>query len=218
MSEPVRILLVVVIVGVIVGFTRSGSTAPRPAPAPVQPEEFEPLPGPLRFAPDVSEGNRQVVLRVIAAARPEAQRLIDAVDGMVEVHVGATGRGGALGYAQTRGPQDFKLQLDLDQTYASTGLPGVARMVLHEFGHVVDAALIDEALNEQLDAGIPRGYQCDEDQPTTGSCANRLERFAETFAKWAMNDIGADIYAGYKIPPPSMPLDDWGRPLAGLAL
>jgi hypothetical protein len=214
MSEPLRIFAVLAVVGALFAVNRSVNAPSASAPAPA-PATVEPLEGPLRFAPDVSEGNRQVVERVIAAARPEAQQLIDRVDGMVTVHVGVTGRS-ALGYAQTRGPQDYRLQLDLDQTYAGSGLPGVARMVLHEFGHVVDAALVEPALNAQLDSGIPRGYQCEPDHPTTGACANQPERFAETFAKWAMNDIGADIYAGYMIPPPSMPLEDWGRPLAAL--
>jgi hypothetical protein len=32
----------------------------------------------------------------------------------------------------------------------------------------------------------------------------------------ATGDIGVDIYLGYKVPPPNMPLDAWGTPLSGL--
>lgn len=49
----------------------------------------------------------------------------------------------------------------------------------------------------------------------TGGCASREERFAETFAKWATNDIGLNLYIGYKVPPPAS-LDAWGTPLAAV--
>ena len=71
-----------------------------------------------------------------------------------------------------------------------------------------------EALNEQLDAQIPQGYGCEDGN--SGGCANRDERFAESFAKWASGDIGVDLYLGYKVPPPD-DLANWGAPLAALA-
>jgi hypothetical protein len=40
---------------------------------------------------------------------------------------------------------------------------------------------------------------------------------AESFAKWALGDIGINLEIGYKVPPPSAPLDVWGAPLARLA-
>jgi hypothetical protein len=66
-----------------------------------------------------------------------------------------------------------------------------------------------------LDAGIPTGLGCD--GGVSGACASRAERFAETFAKWALGDIGINLNVGYKVPPPRLPLDAWGAPLAQLA-
>ena len=62
-------------------------------------------------------------------------------------------------------------------------------------------------------AAIPRGYGCEEGQ--TGACAIPDERFAESFAKWALGDIGVGVDLGYKIPPPD-DLESWGAPLAAL--
>jgi hypothetical protein len=93
------------------------------------------------------------------------------------------------------------------------GQRGIDRTVLHELGHVVDFALVPDALDRQLDAAVPQGYGCDEQM--MGGCADTVERFAESFAKWATRDIGIDLYLGYKVPPPA-DLESWGAPLAGL--
>ncbi|HEX7298266.1 MAG TPA: hypothetical protein VF257_04620, partial [Solirubrobacteraceae bacterium] len=105
--------------------------------------------------------------------------------------------------------------LDLGVASRRYGERGIERLVLHELGHVVDHALLPGAITDALDAGIPAGWGCD--QGNMGACANRDERFAETFAKWALGDIGVNLSIGYKVPPPSMSLDDWGAPLAALA-
>src|SRR3954465_6349847 len=56
----------------------------------------------LTFSPAVAPADRQLILRDIALARPEARRLIDLVDGLVTVSVGdASGAGAnAIGYTQ----------------------------------------------------------------------------------------------------------------------
>lgn len=167
---------------------------------------------PLRFdavAPD----DQQAVLAAVGRARPEAQRLIEAVVGLTVVRVGPLGPGEAG--STTSSSSGYAMQLDLAGVTASLGARGVDRLVLHEFGHVVDASLVPEELKASLDAGIPRGYGCD--NGVSGSCAVREERFAESFAKWAMDDIGLNLDLGYKIPPPALPLAAWGAPLAGLA-
>jgi hypothetical protein len=66
-----------------------------------------------------------------------------------------------------------------------------------------------------MDAQIPAGVGCEEGM--LGACANREERFAETFAKWALGDIGVNLDIGYKVPPPSTSLTQWGEPLAQMA-
>ena len=69
--------------------------------------------------------------------------------------------------------------------------------------------LVNEAFSQLT------GYGCDEG--VSGACADEAERFAESFAKWALGDIGVNLEIGYKVPPPSAPLDVWGAPLARLA-
>jgi hypothetical protein len=167
----------------------------------------------LRFDPSVAQGDRDAVLAAVAAARPEARALVDLVDGLVEVHVGAVG-GHAVGITEVE-EIGYRVDLDLGLVSARYGERGIERVVLHELGHVVDHALLPDTLLGILDAGIPSGWGCD--QGTMGACADREERFAETFAKWALGDIGVNLDIGYKVPPPALPLDVWGAPLAALA-
>ena len=169
--------------------------------------------GSLQFAADVHPVDRQAVLDAIARARPEAQRLIEVVDGAVTVRVGATGAQTA-GYTRS-GPGGYEVVLDLGSVSRRMGARGITRLVLHELAHVVDHALVPAQLAHTLAAAVPLGYAC-EPGARDAACAAREERFAETFAKWATGDIGEGLYIGYRVlPPPS--LEQWGRPLAGLA-
>ena len=163
------------------------------------------------FDPGVAPGDRDAFLSAVARARPEAQALIAAIDGLVDVHIGST-RQGTAGTTQQLGDR-YAVSVNLGLVSRSAGQRGIDRDVLHELGHVLDLALVGPELNAQLDAQIPRGYGCE--RGTSGACANELERFAESFAKWATGDIGVDLYLGYKIPPPA-DLAGWGAPLAAL--
>lgn len=162
---------------------------------------------------DVTPADQQSVLAAIGRARPEAQRLLEAVSGLTTVRVGPLGPGEAGSTTPT--PDGYEVQLDLAAVTAGLGSRGADRLVLHELGHVVDFALVPDDVKATLDAGIPRGYGCDDG--VTGGCAVREERFAESFAKWAMNDIGLRLNLGYRVLPPSLPLAVWGAPLAALA-
>jgi hypothetical protein len=168
----------------------------------------------FRFAPTVAPADRQAFLDAVAAARPEARRLIGLVDGLVDVRIGPTGTPGAIGLTED-GEPGYRVTIDLDLVLARYGPRGVQRTVLHELGHVVDHALLTDDVTAALDAGIPAGLGCEEG--LLGGCATRQERFAESFAKWALGDIGINLEIGYKVPPPSAPLDVWGAPLARLA-
>ncbi len=168
----------------------------------------------FRFAPTVAPADRQAFLDAVAAARPEARRLIGLVDGLVDVRIGPTGTPGAIGLTED-GEPGYRVTIDLDLVLARYGARGVQRTVLHELGHVVDHALLTDDVTAALDAGIPAGLGCEEG--LLGACAKRQERFAESFAKWALGDIGVNLEIGYKVPPPSAPLDVWGAPLARLA-
>jgi hypothetical protein len=164
------------------------------------------------FDPAVPAADRDAFLSAVAHARPEAQTLIAAIDGLVDVHIAVTDAG-TVGMTQSEGDR-YDVTVNLGTVSRRYGQRGIDRDVLHELGHVVDFALVGPELNTQLDTAIPRGYGCD--RGTSGSCASEVERFAESFAKWATGDIGVDLYLGYKIPPPD-DLGSWGAPLAKLA-
>jgi hypothetical protein len=167
----------------------------------------------LHFDPAIAQADRQAVLAAIASAQPPARKLIDLVDGLVDVYVAPTG-GQSVGLTESAGSR-YRVTLDLGTVAARYGKRGIARVVLHELGHVIDFALVPESLDRTLDSGIPAGLGCEEG--LLGGCANREERFAETFAKWALGDIGVSLNIGYKVPPPRLPLEAWGAPLARLA-
>ena len=167
----------------------------------------------LRFADGADPAWRQAVLTSIARARPEAGRLLRLVDGLAEIDVGGTGPR-ALGVTSDRAGT-YGIVLDLPRVLAIYGERGVDRVVLHELGHVVDAAVVPEQLDAALDAQMPAGYPCPPGQRTS-ACAPRAERFAETFAKWATGDIGVNLNVGYAVAPPVVALDRWGEPLAAL--
>ena len=171
-------------------------------------------PGTFRFDAGVAPADRAAFLAAVAAARPAARRLIGKVDGLVDVHVGPTGVPGAIGLTESEGAR-YRVTVDLSLVAQRYGDRGIERTVLHELGHVIDRALVSDALIARLDAEIPTGLGCEDGK--LGACAGRRERFAETFAKWALGDIGVNLDVGYKIPPPSVPLDAWGEPLARLA-
>jgi hypothetical protein len=156
--------------------------------------------------------DQQLFREAVAVARPEARRLIERVAGHVEVSFLAIRRGKALGVTEGRGGE-YHVDIDVPGSMAAGGRRAVQRVVLHELGHVVDFALLDDALRAQFDAQMPTGYAC----PASG-CADRTERFAETFAKWALGDIGASLYVGYAVPPPVVTLDRWGEPLRSVGL
>ena len=163
------------------------------------------------YGPSVTVADRAAIEAAIAGARPEAQRLVAIVDGLTTIDLGP-GQDGGAGTATDLGDR-YEVVLDL-ATVAPMGPRAVSRLVLHELAHVVDYALVKDELLLALDAQVPPGYVCEEGR--VGSCAPKEERFAETFAKWATGDIGVDIYLGYKVLPPNVPLDDWGVPLSGL--
>ena len=169
--------------------------------------------GTFTFAAGSAASDQQLFLGAVAAANPQARRLIDLVDGWVTVSFGSTGAG-SLG--RTSGaPGHYDVKIDTADTYAQLGERGIVRVVLHELGHVVDFSLVPPEIERELDAEIPKGIACDPGLPN-GACTPRAERFAETFARWASGDIGYDLWVGYKVQPPSVPLAQWGAPLTRL--
>jgi hypothetical protein len=167
----------------------------------------------LTFDPAVSPGDRAWIEAAIASARPEAQRLIAEVDGLVTIHTAPLG---AMIMGATKpGPDGFDVFFNIPHLDGERSIDRNV-VVLHELGHVIDISLIPPALDDQLDAGIPRPDSCGGTGGPTGACAPAEERIADTFAKWALGGAVSAVGAGYQIPlPPS--LEDWGSPLGALA-
>jgi len=53
--------------------------------------------------------------------------------------------------------RDYDVTIDLSAVIARYGMREGNAIVLHELGHVVDIALVPDALRSELDAGIPTG-------------------------------------------------------------
>ena len=157
----------------------------------------------LRFAPGVTPEDRAWILAAVGSARPEARRLIDEIDGLVEMRTDLR-HDQAIGMAEMHG-DSATISLDARLLNGERAVDRGAA-VLHELGHVIDFVLLDDAVRQRMDAAIPQ----------LGTPAVE-ERFAETFAKWALNGRVSIAGDGYGIPnPPS--IEDWGAPLAQLAI
>jgi hypothetical protein len=163
------------------------------------------------FDASVAAADRAVLVDAVARARPEARRLIALVDGLVDVRLGRPALETSIATTRIGGPR-YPVTLDLARIWARAGQRGVDRVMLHELAHVLDHALLPDTLVEPLVAGVPAGWACR--QAHTGACTGGEERFAESFAKWATGDIGVNLQLGYEVPPPAMPLEQWGEPLA----
>jgi hypothetical protein len=165
---------------------------------------------PLRFASGVTPADRAWVLAAIAAARPEARQLIDAVDGLVTVGTVNVPDAPFVGYANPNNDDiglnvfylDGQRTVDREQT------------VLHELGHIVDFILVPDDTIAKLAAEIPSSGTCA--TPESGDCTAPEERFADTFAKWALRGAVSRAGAGYGITTPGA-LEEWGQPLDELA-
>jgi hypothetical protein len=168
----------------------------------------------LRFAAGVAPADRDWILAAVARSRPEAARLIAEVDGLVEVRTDLRDPSGALGLTQA-GPEGIVVSFDLTRLSGPAALQRDT-VVLHELGHVVDFTIVPRALGERLDAGIPRSGACATPGDVIGDCARPEERFADTFAKWALRGAVSAAGAGYAIATPAS-LEDWGAPLSALA-
>jgi hypothetical protein len=165
--------------------------------------------GGLRYAPGVRRGDRAWIEAALARARPEAARLIAEVDGLITVGT-FTDAGTTLGITRSHA-RGFTV--DVNVTHLDGRLAGDrATVVLHELGHVIDFALVPADVGRTLDVAIPRGGPCG----LAIDCDRPEERFADTFAKWALHGAVSAAGAGYGIPAPAS-IEDWGAPLSRIA-
>jgi hypothetical protein len=164
----------------------------------------------LTYAPGISTNDRAWIEGAIARIRPEAAALIAEVDGLVTVGPLAPGTaGGPIGLASS-GPEGLTVDFDLTRLNNDLVMERNAA-VIHELGHIVDFVLVDDRMLAQLDAGIPRGGACG----LAVNCDAPEERFADTFAKWALRG-SFSIGSGYGVPMPAS-IEGWGQPLGDLA-
>jgi hypothetical protein len=168
----------------------------------------------LTFAPDVKPADRAWILAAIATARPEAQRLIAEIDGLVEIRTDLPYRGAAIGLAQMSG-EGAIVSFDVHSLNSDRAIDRNV-VVLHELGHVIDFQLVSDELVAQLDQGIPRGGSCQGSILPVHACTAVEERFADTFAKWALGGRISLAGSGYGVPAPSS-IEDWGAPLGLMA-
>ena len=168
----------------------------------------------LRFAPEVAEKDRQWILAAIDQARPEARQLIDDVDGMVTITTWQNPRDRAAGLMTAERAGAYTVSLNLGFLNADRKMDR-EKTVLHELGHVVDHALVPPELRDQLAASLPSIGGCASE--LTGDCTAPAERFADTFAKWALRGAVSVYGAGYGVATPAS-LEDWGAPLGDLAI
>jgi hypothetical protein len=167
--------------------------------------------------------DRVWIQNAIATARPEAQRLIGEVDGLIRVETNLHQAGSslpgvpaeAIGLTMYNGSEAV-IALDAGRLNGDRAIDR-NMVVLHELGHVVDYLLVDDELTQKLDAGIPASLECGAALDGAGGCNAVPERFADTFAKWALRGRFSIAGSGYGVPtPPS--LEDWGMPLGRLAI
>lgn len=168
------------------------------------------LRGRFRFRKSMNARLRKVVKDAVASANPRARRLIAQVDGLVTIEAAG---GGGLSFAG-----DMQIIYQRGHLLA----PRLERrmIVLHEIGHTIDAAMVDPGTRRRVDRLVPRGGRCRPRNPldASGACAPRAERFADTFAKWALGSKLQGINAGYRVRAPRS-LAGWGRALmAGVHL
>jgi hypothetical protein len=164
----------------------------------------------LTFAPDVAAGDQQWVLQAVATARPEAQQLIGAVDGLVTIHTVSVPGAPYVGMAD---PESDDIVLNIAYLDGERKQDR-AQAVLHELGHVIDFELVPDDQMRQMADQLPNAGACM--TPETGGCAAAEERFADTFAKWALRGAVSAYGAGYMQMSPGS-LESWGEPLALLA-
>jgi hypothetical protein len=147
----------------------------------------------LRFAPGVPAGDQQWILAAIENARPEARSLIDDVDGMVVVTTFSEPGGRAVGMMRPTGPDAYEVSFNVAYLDADRKIDRDST-VIHELGHVVDAALVPPELRNRLAAELPSVGGCRTAE--RNDCASPPERFADTFAKWALRGADSSVAGG----------------------
>jgi hypothetical protein len=166
------------------------------------------------FDASVTPRDQEWILGAVAKVRPEARQLIDDVDGMVTISTYSEPGGDAVGTAQQVGNHLFQVRFNLAYLDGERKADR-DKTVVHELGHVIDFALMPAGMRDRLAAQLPSSGTCF--TADTGDCTAPEERFADTFAKWALRGAVSAYGAGYSTLSPAS-LETWGTPLAQLAI
>jgi hypothetical protein len=164
---------------------------------------------------DVAPSDRAWIRAAIAEARPEAAQLIDDVDGTVTFRTAYEPDAPWAGLTMPRGHHRYWIVLNLSFLDGSRGPTIRDDVVLHELGHVIDFEVVPDDLRNRLADEVPVTGTCF--TADTGDCTAPEERFADTFAKWALRGAVSAAGAGYSTLSPAS-LESWGAPLATLAV
>jgi hypothetical protein len=199
---PLLAAAVAVVVAVLAGAHHRASAAAPPRAA-----------GPAYVG--IAPRDEAWIRAAIAEARPEAAQLIDDVDGTVTFRTAYAPNAPWAGLTSPTGPHRYTVALNLSFLDGSRGETIRDDVVLHELGHVIDFEVVPDDLRDRLAAQVPVTGTCFTAE--TGDCTAPEERFADTFAKWALRGAVSVAGAGYSIPMPAS-LEDWGAPLAALAV
>jgi hypothetical protein len=166
------------------------------------------------FDGTVAPADREWIAAAVDKTRPEARQLIDDVDGMVTIGTFNDAGGGAVGVMQPIAPHQYSVKFNLAYLNGERKADRDVT-VAHELGHVIDFALMTPELRNQLAGQVPTSGACF--TADTGDCTAPEERFADTFARWALRGAVSAAGAGYGVLPPAS-LESWGAPLAALAI
>jgi hypothetical protein len=161
----------------------------------------------------VAPADRAWIEASIAEARPEAAALIGHAIGRVTFVTSYVPDASWAGLTSARG-DGYVVELNLAFLNSRRGVGLRSDVVLHELGHVVDFAEVPDDIVDRLAAEVPTTGTCL--TADSGDCTAPRERFADTFAKWALRGAVSVAGAGYSIPMPAS-LEDWGAPLGLLA-
>lgn len=162
----------------------------------------------------VDAQDRQWIEAALNEARPEAKSLIEDIDGMVTITTADAPD--ATWAGQTRQTAEEAYEVTLNTAYLNRERKQDRNVVvLHELGHVIDFAITPPELRDELAASLPPVGSCV--KATHGDCTAPEERFADTFAKWALRGAVSLYGAGYGLASPAS-LEDWGAPLGRLAI
>lgn len=168
----------------------------------------------FRWDTTVSEKDKRWILEAVDAARPEARQLIDEIDGTVIMGTYSEPGSGIAGMMIPQPRGEYQVVFNLASLSGDRKIDRTT-VVLHELGHVVDATVVPPELRDQLAAQLPHTGACL--TADTGDCTAPAERFADTFAKWALRGAVSAVGAGYSVATPAS-LESWGMPLATLAV